>query len=139
MVIRYPVDVYKKIYNYMYGYVPEKHTPDFMGRTGNIDGINWIICHDKWSYQDITTAFVTAAMFGHLNVVHFLDKYITFYDRNYAFRMACGRGQLEIVRFLVESGADIHDDTDIGIFYAYLNWHHNVVNYLRQRGSRLFI
>jgi ankyrin repeat protein len=82
---------------------------------------------------NLNDELIVASKYGHLEVVKFLvEKGANIHaDNNLALRCASKYGHLEIVKFLVKNGADIHADNDRVLKLASLNGHFEVVEYLK--------
>jgi len=57
------------------------------------------------------------------------------YANNYAFRYASEHGNLPVVKYLLEKGADIHANNNEALRYASGGGHLSVVQYLVERGA----
>ena len=53
------------------------------------------------------------------------------------YRWASENGHLEVVRYLVEQGANIHANNDYAIRWASENGHLEVVRYLVEKGANI--
>jgi len=78
-----------------------------------------------------------AAEKGHLDVVrHLIEQGANDYVyKNVALRGAAGKGHLEIVKYLVEQRADIHAVNDYALRWAAFNGNLEVVKYLIEQGA----
>ena len=56
-------------------------------------------------------------------------------DINYAFKLAARDGHLQIVKCLVENGADVCTDNNWALYYASLNEHFDIIKYLVENGA----
>ena len=80
-----------------------------------------------------------AAANGHLDVL----KYVVgkgadiHFDNELGLRYASKNGYLDIVKYLVEKGADIHALWDFSLRHASENGHLNVVKYLVEKGANI--
>jgi hypothetical protein len=83
--------------------------------------------------ENITTAACMAANNNQLEVVKYLVNLGAdiFRNNNYALVVACEKGYLEIVKYLVESGANIHVHNDEPLKWAKRNGHWEIENYLK--------
>jgi len=61
---------------------------------------------------------------------HFLHA-----ENDYVLRWASDNGHLEVVKFLIEQGADIHADDDASLRWASYYGHLPVVQYLVEQGA----
>lgn len=73
---------------------------------------------------------------GHLDIVKYLDeKGADIHDRrDDILRQASENGRVEIVKYLLERGADVHTQNDVTIKIASQNGHLNVIKYLVEKG-----
>jgi len=80
-----------------------------------------------------------AARYGHLEVVKYLLEQGAdlHVDNDYPLRKAARYGHLEVVKYLLEQGADLHVDNDYPLRYAAENGHLEVVKYLLEQGADL--
>ena len=110
---------------------------------------NKIILGKKYDLADITTfqmmidlganidtnddALKWASSNGHLEVVKFLvEKGANVHaDDNYALGWASENGHLDVVKFLVEKGADVNADNNCALRWASKNGHLDMVNYIK--------
>lgn len=68
---------------------------------------------------------------NHINKVQsFLDSAIDFNYEDKAIRMACATGHVEIVKLLMDKGANVHTDEDFPLRVAIMNGNIEVINYL---------
>ena len=68
--------------------------------------------------------------------------YYTVYIKNseynhLALQHASQKGHLEVVKFLVEKGTNIHDENDFNVRWASRNGHLDVVKYLVEKGANI--
>ena len=54
---------------------------------------------------------------------------------DYALRCAADNGHLDVVKYLVEHGADIHAKDDFALFCAVDSGHTDIVKYLAKHGA----
>lgn len=73
-VIKFPVDIYKIVYNFMHGYDETIHSPLNMVTTKNFRGIEWIIKHDKWTMKQFDDCLFFAFEQQKTDVSFFLLK-----------------------------------------------------------------
>ena len=78
-----------------------------------------------------------AAEYGHLEIVKYLVKHgADIHTQNdYALRYATEKGYLDIVKYLVENGADIHANNDFSLRSAADNGHLEIAKYLVEQGA----
>jgi ankyrin repeat protein len=78
-----------------------------------------------------------AAINGHLDVVRSLveNGADIHADNDFALRYTAVNGHIDIVRFLVENGADIHANNDLALRWAAEYGHLDVVRYLVENGA----
>ena len=81
----------------------------------------------------------TAAGEGELEIIKYLvSKGLDIhYENNYAFQEASEKGHLEIVKYLLEHGADIHADDDYALIFASVCGHLEVVKYLVEHRANI--
>jgi hypothetical protein len=134
-----PVDIYKHINDFLFGYDARRHTPTYMAKTNNLKGIQWIVQHKKWNEEDLNRALRWAAEKGHLDMIKYLVSQgadVTACN-NMAIRWAARKGQLEVVQYLVSQGADVTALHHSAARRAAANGHPKVVQYLVSRGAIL--
>jgi len=132
-----PVDIYKHINDFMFGYDPHKHTPSHMADTNNLEGVKWIVQHKKWSYKQINEALQEAVWFGRLDMMKYLISQgadVTA-DDDWVFQCAAQYGYLEVVQYLVSQGVDVTANDNEALRYAALFGHLEVVQYLVSQGA----
>lgn len=80
-----------------------------------------------------------AVQFGHFDILKYLvDKGADiFVGRDFAVRSACGYGHLKIVKYLVSIGADITADKNYAIEWASMEGNMEVVKYLISMGATI--
>lgn len=71
-ILKFPVDMYRIIYNFMHGYDAGIHTPLKMAQNEDIVGIKWIIKNKRWSAQQINECLFYAFDNNRSNVAIFL-------------------------------------------------------------------
>lgn len=78
-----------------------------------------------------------ATVKGNLNGVKEIFKGdVDIQAKNSALRLAADYGYLDIVKYLVEQGADIHVKQDDAYTCAVYNGHIDVINYLKSKGAK---
>jgi ankyrin repeat protein len=84
--------------------------------------------------KDIDNKLRSAAHNGHFEIVKYLVEHGAniHADNDYALRYAARNGHLEVVTCLVENGADIRAEGDYALRWAARNGHFDIVNYLRE-------
>ena len=77
------------------------------------------------------------AKYGHLEVVKYLVSQGADIHANNerALRRACEEGHLDVVKYLVEQGANIHADNEYALHWASRKGHLEVVKYLVSQGA----
>ena len=65
------------------------------------------------------------------------DEVISFQDKDNALIEASSGGHLDIVKYLVENGADIHAENDYALIWASNYGHLEVVKYLVENGANI--
>ena len=63
------------------------------------------------------------------------EEVISFQDKDLALKAASLRGHLEIVKYLVENGADIHAEKDVALRSASFKGHLDIVKFLVENGA----
>lgn len=109
---------------------------------GDLDTIKNFIDKNDFSpyistYLKPINALYIASEFGHLNIVKYLiDLGADFHSVDeYALYRAACNGHLHIVEYLVDIGADFCADNDRALYVAWLQGHINVAQYLLLKGS----
>ena len=84
-------------------------------------------------------ALRNSAYNGHLEVVKYLiENGVDIHARNdYALRLASYNGHIEMVKYLVEKGADIHASNDEALRWSTLQVHLEIVKYLIKKGANI--
>ena len=91
------------------------------------------------SSTSINKGLIEAIRYGHLEVV----KYLVLmganihYANDYAICLSSERGHLEIVKYLITKGANFRANDDVAIRYAAEKGHLEVVKYLHIQGSNI--
>jgi ankyrin repeat protein len=86
---------------------------------------------------DYENALRWAATYGHLEVVKYLVQNGANVNNNSALRWAAYNGHLEIVKFLLENGANVHAWNDSALRSAAENGHLEIVEFLVQNGANV--
>ena len=84
------------------------------------------------------TKLENASLRGRLDQVIIAINYgagINAYTYGYSLRAASSNGHLEVVKYLVEQGADIHANDDLSLISASNNGHLELVKYLVEQGA----
>ena len=76
-----------------------------------------------------------SSQLGHLEIVRHLIEKVGGYNINDSLRWASLRGQLEVVKYLVSKGADIHVFDEISLRWASEEGHLETVKYLIENGA----
>jgi len=89
------------------------------------------------THENNDSALRWAAFDGDLDVVKYLiDKGADIHaNDDNALKQAASRGHLEVVKYLVEKGANIHADNNDSLRWAASNGHLEVVKYLVEQGA----
>ena len=105
---------------------------------GYIDIVKLLIEKDN-SQKMCNKAFECFSFLGNIELVkYFLDNGADVHSSNdYAVRTASQKGYLEIVKYLVENGANIHADNDRAFLSAIQHGHFEVVKYLVEKGANI--
>jgi ankyrin repeat protein len=76
-----------------------------------------------------------AAIHGHLEIIKYLIEHGTNIHANndVALRFAAANGYLEVVKYLHQNGADIATDDNLALIWAAENGHREVVKYLKSK------
>lgn len=56
-------------------------------------------------------------------------------NKNYFFELACGKGQIQIIKFIFEKGADVQSRDNTPIRWASLGGHLETVKFLWENGA----
>ena len=67
------------------------------------------------------------------------EEVISFQDKNEALTFASQEGHIDIVKYLVENGADIHARNDWALIMASENGHLDIVKYLVNEGADIHV
>ena len=104
---------------------------------GRLDKI--IIALPRLYKNDLEKSLGFAANAGQLDVVKYLVSIGAdiHTETEYPLRTAAEEGHLDIVKYLVSVGADIHARNDWAVNYAHINGQDHVVEYLVSLGARL--
>jgi len=96
--------------------------------------------HKKFNLN-IRASLCWASKNGHLEVVKFLvEKGANVHTNiDYPHCLASENGHLEVVKFLVEKGADIHANDDYALQLASGNGHLEVVKFLVEKGANIHV
>jgi len=97
--------------------------------------INIIECFIR--LKNMNYALFHPTINGDLHLVKYLvENGADIHDRNdYALRFACENGHIDIVKYLVEKGADVHVFSESPIRYSIVNGHLEVVKFLVSIGA----
>jgi ankyrin repeat protein len=79
----------------------------------------------------------TAAENGHLDIVKFLisEGVDVHSDKDYPLRYSARYGHFDVVKLLIENGADIHSKNNRALQQACNNGHLSIVQYLMNKGA----
>jgi ankyrin repeat protein len=82
-----------------------------------------------------------AAVVGHMELVRYLVEAGAdiHTEEDYALRYAAKNGHLEVVRFLIENGADVHAENEFALKTAFFKGFKDIVFYLIDRGADIHI
>ena len=99
----------------------------------------YFILKEASNYDDIDNLLTEAAKQGELSLVKFaLEKGANVHAyADGALRNASEKGHLEVVKYLIENGADIHTINDYPLRQASENGHLETVKYLLQQGANI--
>jgi ankyrin repeat protein len=83
------------------------------------------------------TKLIHAAQTGQLDIVKLLIEYGANIHRSddAALRFASFEGHINIVKYLIEKGADVQALNNVALFWASYNNHKEVVNLLKKHGA----
>ncbi|BCS83632.1 ankyrin containing protein [Cotonvirus japonicus] len=139
----------KKFFSLINHYKFSKNVIEFAIRQGNLNILKYILelKHKKdtlvgdkrFTCIGLQKCLNSSCEFGHLEVVRFLvEKGADIQaDDNLAVRWASRKGHLEVVRFLVKNGANIQADDNLAIKWASLYGHLEVVRFLVEKGANI--
>lgn len=87
--------------------------------------------------EDIDGLMVLAARYNKLNVVKYLIELGADIHAgdDYALKVSATNGNLELVKFLVENGADIHAENETTLINSILNENLDIVKFLIENGA----
>jgi ankyrin repeat protein len=87
-------------------------------------------------FQEHGRVLLDAVEFNHLELVkYFVEQGINVRAQSGALNIAAGHGFYEIVKYLIESGADLHVVNESPLLEAIRNGSHDVVQYLIKHGA----
>jgi hypothetical protein len=132
-----PVDIYRHINSMLYGYIPEKHTPDYMAETNNLAGVESIVEHKQRDAAQINDAFQSAVKYGRLKMAKYLVSQganVTLWD-NAALVEAVTRGDLKMVKFLVLNAVNVNEPAYSPFLIAAGNGNIPMVEYIISQGG----
>ena len=101
----------------------------------NVDTFKFLVEHGADIHAGNDFALCWAAAKGHLDVVKYLVGCGANIHARYALSWGASNGHLLVVKFLVESGANIHTDNELALRWAAKNGHLNIVKYLFECGA----
>ena len=86
---------------------------------------------------DTNQLFLTASKKGHLEIVKLLiqNGADIHAENDYALRWASQEGHIEVVTFLIQNGADIHAENEYALRWSSENGHLEIVKILIQKGA----
>ena len=96
--------------------------------------------HKKEIDQDLfTTPLSAASENGYLEIVKYLVEHGADieFNENWPLWLSAAYGHLEVVKYLLENGADIHAQGDLALFDASYNGDLEVVKYLIKHGANV--
>jgi len=122
-------DIYYKIINYkILNYNDLIYESSLKGHLEVIKFININNIYNKINY-----AFIVAAYNGNLDIINYFIhefNYIDIIDINFALIYSSGRCDLEIIKFLINNGADIHYNNEYALEVNIKNNRIDIVKYL---------
>lgn len=121
---------------YLYANATSK-TVSWAAKQGMVQLVRLQLAQQDKDAHDINFAFQLAAEKGHAEVVRFLLQHgADVHAQDYeALRLGASNGHLEVVRLLVEHGANVHADDDWPLRWAVSNGHLEVVRLLLEHGA----
>lgn len=81
------------------------------------------------------TMLITPIFWGHVNVVKFLIEKCNVKIHRRALCVAVEENKLEIVKYLIDKGANVHIDDQFPLLSAIFYGHLDIVKFLVQRGA----
>lgn len=106
---------------------------------GNIKKILSII---RWHYGHLNydKAFINACQSGNIDIIKFLIEFGAdiHTEDNIVLRSACKFGRFNVIQFFVERGTDIHKFNE-GLFFACKHAHINIVKFLVEHGVDIHV
>ena len=95
---------------------------------------------DKQEKKNLNQKLIEAAKSGNLEVVKYLveNGADIHAEKDYALRLAAYNGHLDVVKYLVEKGVNIHADGDYSLKLATVNGNLEVVKYLVEKGADIY-
>ena len=105
---KFPVDVWRIVYNFMYGYHPLIHIPEEIITKFNHAGLDWILRHRKWSSDQLQKALIQAIKVNNVEGARRLLKGV--YKNQVAkLELALTYERIEIAELLIKTGTNIQD------------------------------
>ncbi len=107
-----------------------------MATEGSVKGVSVMLSKGADIHTD-NDALRFASIHGHLEVIKYLVEHGAdiHAEDDYALRLAGLNGHLDILKYLVEHDADIHADDDAALGWASLKGHLEVIKYLVEQGA----
>ena len=107
---------------------------DESARNGRLDHV-MIAVHKQILTTEINRVLAASALYGQFDIVKYLVDNVSGLDLGFALTMTADNGDLTIVKYLVEKGADVNNRNGLPLDFAREAKHQNIVDYLISQGA----
>jgi hypothetical protein len=104
---------------------------------GDLELLQYLIDHeDEEILAELSPVLKMSVIYGHMDIIRYVfERGIGADDRDVGLQCAAARGELDILKYFVDHGGDIHSRDDTALFVACENEHLEVVRYLLEQGA----